>query len=242
MGGRRMAKKRKCGVLLPVSSLPSKYGIGCFDKKAYEFVDALKEAGQSYWQILPLGPTSYGDSPYQSFSTFAGNPYFITLEELVNRTNEQYREKGLALIQKIPTPITPVRMDKENRHITLAYFEQRSTVDYIGAVQGIPVCFDAKECCVKTFPLANIHPHQVAFMDEFEKQKGIAFFLIYFSADNVFYYLTLRKLKEFWKRMEDGGRKSFRREELDEKFYLSGKNGFLVPYLEGIQKDLQLRD
>ena len=64
-----------------------------------------------------------------------------TLEELVNRTNEQYREKGLALIQKIPTPITPVRMDKNNRHITLAYFEQKSTVDYIGAVQGIPVCF-----------------------------------------------------------------------------------------------------
>ena len=78
-----MAQKRKCGVLLPVSSLPSKYGIGCFDKKAYEFVDALKEAGQSYWQILPLGPTSYGDSPYQSFSTFAGNPYFISLEALI---------------------------------------------------------------------------------------------------------------------------------------------------------------
>ena len=78
-----MAQKRKCGILLPVSSLPSKYGIGCFDKKAYEFVDALKEAGQSYWQILPLGPTSYGDSPYQSFSTFAGNPYFISLEALI---------------------------------------------------------------------------------------------------------------------------------------------------------------
>ena len=151
-----------------------------------------------------------------------------TLEELVNRTNEQYREKGLALIQKIPTPITPVKMDKNTRHITLAYFEQKSTVDYIGAVQGIPVCFDAKECCVKTFPLANIHPHQVAFMEEFEKQKGISFFLIYFSADNVFYYLTLRK--------------SFRREELDEEFYLPAKSGFLVPYLEGIQKDLQLRD
>ena len=78
-----MANRRKCGVLLPISSLPSKYGIGCFDKKAYEFVDALKKAGQSYWQILPLGPTSYGDSPYQSFSTFAGNPYFISLEELI---------------------------------------------------------------------------------------------------------------------------------------------------------------
>lgn len=78
-----MSDKRQCGVLLPVSSLPSKYGIGCFSKSAYDFVDALKVAGQSCWQILPLGPTSYGDSPYQSFSTFAGNPYFISLEDLI---------------------------------------------------------------------------------------------------------------------------------------------------------------
>ena len=68
---------------MPISSLPSEYGIGCFSKSAYEFVDWLKKAGQSYWQILPLGPTSYGDSPYQSFSTFAGNPYFIDLEALI---------------------------------------------------------------------------------------------------------------------------------------------------------------
>ena len=76
---------RKSGILLPVASLPSPYGIGCFSKEAYDFVDCLKEAGQSYWQILPLGPTSYGDSPYQSFSTFAGNPYFIDPEELIER-------------------------------------------------------------------------------------------------------------------------------------------------------------
>ena len=76
---------RKCGVLLPVSSLPSSYGIGCFSKEAYEFVDKLKAAGQSCWQILPLGPTGYGDSPYQSFSAFAGNPYFIDPEDLVER-------------------------------------------------------------------------------------------------------------------------------------------------------------
>lgn len=69
--------ERASGILLPVSSLPSEYGIGCFSKEAYEFVDCLVEAGQKYWQILPLGPTGYGDSPYQSFSTFAGNPYFI---------------------------------------------------------------------------------------------------------------------------------------------------------------------
>ncbi len=74
--------QRSAGILLPVSSLPSQYGIGCFDKAAYAFVDFLKDAGQSYWQILPLGPTSYGDSPYQSFSTFAGNPYFISLDAL----------------------------------------------------------------------------------------------------------------------------------------------------------------
>ena len=74
-----------------------------------------------------------------------------TLEDLVNRTNEQYREKGLALVQKIPTPITPVRMDKDSRHITLAYFDQRSTVDYIGAVQGIPVCFEQKNAAPRRF-------------------------------------------------------------------------------------------
>lgn len=76
--------KRSAGVLLSISSLPSKYGIGCFSESAYKFVDWLKKSGQTYWQILPLGPTSYGDSPYQSFSTFAGNPYFISLEALVD--------------------------------------------------------------------------------------------------------------------------------------------------------------
>lgn len=74
---------RQNGILMPVSALPSPYGIGCFSKEAYEFVDQLKEAGQTLWQILPLGPTSYGDSPYQSFSTFAGNPYYIDLNTLV---------------------------------------------------------------------------------------------------------------------------------------------------------------
>lgn len=74
---------RASGILLPVTSLPSPYGIGCFSKEAYEFVDQLEKGGEKYWQILPLGPTGYGDSPYQSFSTYAGNPYFIDLETLV---------------------------------------------------------------------------------------------------------------------------------------------------------------
>lgn len=76
---------RESGILLPISSLPSPYGIGCFSKEAYEFVDQLVAANQKYWQILPLGPTSYGDSPYQSFSTYAGNPYFIDLNTLIKK-------------------------------------------------------------------------------------------------------------------------------------------------------------
>lgn len=76
---------RRNGMLLPIASLPSPYGIGGFSKEAYEFIDLLEETGQKLWQILPLGPTSYGDSPYQSFSTFAGNPYFIDLDTLVEK-------------------------------------------------------------------------------------------------------------------------------------------------------------
>ena len=75
--------ERGAGILLPVTSLPSPYGIGTFGKAAYEFIDFLRRAGQKYWQVLPLGPTSYGDSPYQSFSAFAGNPYFIDLDLLI---------------------------------------------------------------------------------------------------------------------------------------------------------------
>ena len=166
-----------------------------------------------------------------------------TLEELVNRTNEQYAEKNLALIQKIPTPITPVRIDKEHRHITLAYFDQRSTVDYIGAVQGIPVCFDAKECAVSTFPLQNLHPHQVAFMKKFEEQGGISFILLSFTSLQEIYYVPFALIARFWERMERGGRKSFTYEEVvPESYPVRGYRDMLVHYLEPLQLDLERRD
>ena len=165
-----------------------------------------------------------------------------TLEDLLNRTNEKYAENGLALIQKIPTPITPITIDKETRHITLAYFDQKSTVDYIGAVQGIPVCFDAKECNTDTFPLANVHPHQISFMEQFEKQDGIAFLLISFTHREEFYYLRLCDLLYFWERAEEGGRKSFRYEALNPEYFLPKIPGVLVPYLDILQKDLDDRD
>lgn len=94
---------RASGILLPVFSLPGEYGIGCFSKEAYRFVDWLEKSGQSYWQILPLGPVGYGASPYQSDSTFAGNPCFISLEDLF--------EEGLITRQELEGQKRPQDID-----------------------------------------------------------------------------------------------------------------------------------
>ena len=93
MNNKTQSFERGAGILLPISSIPSKYGIGTFGREAYRFVDALVDAQQTYWQVLPVGPTSFGDSPYQSFSAFAGNPYFIDLEYLV--------QEGLLTVEDI---------------------------------------------------------------------------------------------------------------------------------------------
>ncbi len=162
-------------------------------------------------------------------------------EEWINRTNEIYEENGLCLIQKIPTPITPIKMDQQSRHITLAYFEKKSTVDYIGVVQGIPVCFDAKECRTDTFPLHNIHEHQIDFMKHFEEQDGVAFILISFTERDCFYYLPYRELEPFWERAQSGGRKSIRFEELQKDRFFVRRNALIVPYLDLLQKDLSER-
>ena len=164
------------------------------------------------------------------------------LEELINYANQKYKDKDLALIQKIPTPITPVRFDKESRHITLAYFEKKSTVDYIGAVQGIPVCFDAKECAADTFSLQNLHPHQVEFMKNFEKQNGISFLLIYFTSGHVCYYMSFQEMMKYWNRAKEGGVKHFKYEELDIGFFVPLKQGMILHYLECLQKVLEQKD
>ena len=151
-----------------------------------------------------------------------------TLEDFINLSNEKYLSSGLAVIQKIPTPIKPIKIDKDSRHITLAYFDQKSTVDYIGVVQGIPVCFDAKETAVDTFPLTNIHPHQITFMENFEKQHGISFIILYFSARDEFYYIPFCDIMKFWLRGENGGRKSFTYDEIDKNYQIHGSKGVIV--------------
>lgn len=163
------------------------------------------------------------------------------LEEFINFSIEKYRESNIALIQKIPTPIKPIKIDAANRHITLAYFDQKSTVDYIGVVQGIPVCFDAKECATDTFSMQNIHEHQFLFMEEFEKQQGIAFILLYYSHLDEGYYLPFKKLKEFYDRSRSGGRKSFRVNEIDKTYKIRSYQGVPLHFLEMLQKDLLSR-
>ena len=118
---------RAAGILLPVSSLPSKYGIGCFSKSAYDFVDWLKDAGQTFWQILPVGPTSYGDSPYQSFSTFAGNPYFIDLDTLVEEGVLTQEECDSIDFGEDATDIDYEAL-YENRYILLTMAYERSDI------------------------------------------------------------------------------------------------------------------
>lgn len=159
-----------------------------------------------------------------------------TLEDMINLSNEKYEQNNLALIQKIPTPITPMTIDKATRHITLAYFDKKSTVDYIGVVQGIPVCFDAKETASDTFPLQNIHEHQIDFMSNFEKQQGIAFIIVYYSARDEFYYIPFCDIMKFWQRKLDGGRKSFTYEEINKEYRINSAKGVLVHYLEALQK------
>jgi len=157
-----------------------------------------------------------------------------TLEEMINITNDMYREKGLALIQKISTPITPVELDSKNGLITKAYFEQKSTVDYIGAVQGIPLCFDAKETTRESLPIQNIHQHQILFMEDFEKQKGLAFLLVSFIKYKEFFYLPFPQLKECWDKSRLGGRKSIPYKDFDRSLIIKNERGFLLHYLEAV--------
>lgn len=164
------------------------------------------------------------------------------LEELINHSNEKYLDHNLALIQKIPTPIKPINIDKESHHITLAYFDQKSTVDYIGVVQGVPVCFDAKECNSNIFPLQNIHEHQIEFMSNFEKQGGIAFIILYFISYDEKYYIPFTDIKKFWNRSKDGGRKSFTYDEVNKEYKIRSASGIIIHYIEMIQKDLDSRN
>lgn len=165
-----------------------------------------------------------------------------TLEELINITNDNYLKKNLAIIQKIPTLIKPVEFDKNKGIIKLAYFEQKSSVDYMGNVQGIPICFDAKETTKKSLPISNIHAHQIDFMESFTKQDGIAFIIAYFQLVDEYYFIPFDDLKVFWDRAQKGGRKSISFQECNPDFKIQNNKGVFIHYLETLNRYLVLRE
>jgi len=157
-----------------------------------------------------------------------------SLESMINFTNDFYRQKNLAVIQKIPTPITPIEVDNKKRTITLAYFDTQSTVDYIGMAQGVGICFDAKETSLKSLPIQNIHEHQMEFMENFEKQGGVAFLLVHFSTVGKYYFLPMNTLKIFWIGAKKGERKSIPLSAFEAKYEILTKGSGIINYLEAI--------
>ncbi len=162
-----------------------------------------------------------------------------TLEDMINTTNEMYLKHNLCIVQKIPTPITVTKIGSKKRIITEAYFESKSSVDYIGVVQGIPICFDAKEIKQKSLPLQNIHEHQIQFMNNFVNQKGVSFLIVYFSSFNETYLLPFEVLNKYYVEKSNGGRKSIPYSAFEEEYLISNKLGYIVHYLETLNKYLE---
>jgi len=162
-------------------------------------------------------------------------------EEMIDMTNQLYAQRGLAVIQKVPTPITPIEVDNKARTITMAYFEKKSTVDFIGVAQGLPICFDAKETKQLNLPLRNIHTHQIEFMESFRKQQGVAFLVVHFQAKGEIFLLPSETLAYYHKRAIEGGRKSIAYAEFNPAYIVPTKNGFPVHYLVAVNAYLDSR-
>lgn len=158
------------------------------------------------------------------------------LEEMINITNDLYLKEGVALIQKIPTPITPIEMDQEKRVIKLAYFEKKSTVDYIGVAQGVPICFDAKETMKTAMPLQNIHEHQVEYMENFKRQNGVSFFIFYYKSVEKCYLVPLEKYLEI---VKDNTKKSISYKEFSKEYELKIERGTYINYLNKLNNFIQ---
>jgi recombination protein U len=162
-------------------------------------------------------------------------------EELIGMTNRLYMQQGLAVIQKVPTPITPIEVNNASHTITSAYFEKKSTVDFIGVAQGVALCFDAKETQYKNLPLKNIHAHQIEFMEAFRKQEGISFILVNFKVPDEIFFLPFEVLFEHYTSARRGGRKSIPYNAFAPEYLVRNKGGFPVHYLEAVNTYLRNR-
>ncbi|MGM0370465.1 MAG: Holliday junction resolvase RecU [Bacillota bacterium] len=165
-----------------------------------------------------------------------------TFEQMIQTSNQQYKFQDKAVIQKIPTPVKVLDIDSYSGKIRSGFYEQKSTVDYLGTYQGVPIAFEAKETNVKTrFDLSNIKEHQYHFLKSWIKSGGVGFILVQFSKLDEVYYLSFDLLEEFWEQMNSGGRKSIPYEELAKEEYEIGSKGMIVvdylPVVDNILDD-----
>lgn len=153
-------------------------------------------------------------------------------EDIINMTNELYEKNGYALMKKIATPVKVTKI--ANGRIQEGYYEEKSTVDYVGIIQGTAVCFDAKETNHRSLPLQNIHDHQIEYMQKFREQGGISFIICYFKRYNDFLLIPLETLERFVCSAKNGGRKSIPYDALDKDFSIRFNEDGTLSYIEKI--------
>ena len=194
---------RECGILLPVTSIPSPYGIGGFSKEAYEFVDRLEAAGQRYWQVLPFGPTGYGDSPYQSFSAFAGNPYFIDLDTLAAEgllTEEECLEADCG---QNPRYVDYERIYKTRFQVLRKAFNRWKA---LGQKSGEKLEQETKEYCVYMAVKNQFQGKSWAQWEEdirLRKPETVKAWEEELADEILFYEFQQLKFQEQWKKLKD---------------------------------------
>ncbi|WP_027340598.1 Holliday junction resolvase RecU [Halonatronum saccharophilum] len=160
------------------------------------------------------------------------------LENMIEVSNKQYSFQGEALIQKIPTPVKVLDINQRTGKIKSAFYEKKSTVDYIGIFNGVSIAFDAKETKVETrFDLSNVKEHQYYFLDNWDRNGGISFLIIHFITLNETYYLPFSKLRSSWESSLKGGRKSIKYKNIaEERYRINGRGLILLDYLDIVKR------
>jgi len=161
------------------------------------------------------------------------------LEEIIHHANEYYRQKHLGRVDKISTPIKVVEIDS-NKVITRAFFEKKSTVDFMGIIQGVGVAFDAKETSLKSLPLSNIHSHQMEFMRDINSQNGLAFIILHFKFCDEYYLVPYEDLQTFYNNKDK--RKSIPYKAMRSEFLLHISPQGILDYLPGLNAYLDYKD
>lgn len=152
------------------------------------------------------------------------------LEDLIVFTNDYYLKRGLARIDKVPIPIKIIEQNKEGI-IQKAFFEKKSTVDFIGFVQGASVVFDAKETALNILPFKNIHAHQIEYMKDVTFHGGIAFIIAHFKQSDCYHLIPYEVLQRYFDDAAKGGRKSIPLKDLDEAFEIKYTQNGVLNYL-----------